>query len=298
MDDQFLSPRTRKSSHHLSNLNVLSENNEDSKNGQNCHPHASCPVDFLSDASAPSASGHDTNPGNPITELFDGDSEAMDVFSASKLLWVGSLTGDASEGYLRFQFERLGPIELVQVHAVSSYAIVGFKYIMDAIKARDYMRMHTPWDIRFSNGKGIDPNKNVPICSSPYVYIGNISSQWAKDEILYECRKVIHNGPCMITDLTREGALLLEFETPAEAAKIMSHLRRYRRENIPPPNPGSVSNVSAQMDGGRIMHGSGPGLIGNSLSGKFSTSVAESSHPHQHAVSQSPVDRRGHTAQR
>ncbi|CAM8881127.1 unnamed protein product [Rhodiola kirilowii] len=294
LDDQFVSPGPRKSSdlrpeiHHVRNSNVQNYNYEASNSS-----HTSGSTFGPNTALASPANGHRTYSGNQITELVDGDLEAMDIFSASKLLWVGSLTADASEGYLRFQFERLGPLETLQVFDVNSYAIVGFKYIMDAIKARGYLRMHTPWDIRFSNGMGMFPSNSVPASSSPYVYIGNISSQWAKDEILHECRKVIRNGPCMITDLTRECALLLEFETPAEAAKIMIHLRRHRREKMPPPNSGSASFSRSPMDGGRTMQGSGPGAIRNNVSGNLSKSISESPHQHPHPVPENPLDSRG-----
>uniref|UniRef100_A0A7N0U9M8 Spen paralogue and orthologue SPOC C-terminal domain-containing protein n=1 Tax=Kalanchoe fedtschenkoi TaxID=63787 RepID=A0A7N0U9M8_KALFE len=286
LDKQLLSPRPRKPSDlQPEMLQVKTSNIQNDKNKvSDLSSHTSG-----STALASPAKGQRTNSGNQVTELLDGDSSAMDIFFASKILWVGSLTPEVSEGYLRFQFERLGPLESFQLCHVNSCAVVGFKYIMDAIKARDYMRMHTPWDIRFSNGMGMLPFDSIPATSSVYAYIGNISSQWVKDEILFECRKVIHSGPCMITDLTREGALLLEFETPEEAAKVMIHLRRHRREKMPSLNSGPVAFARTQMDDGRTKQGYSHGVIRNNVSGSVSKSAIESPHP----VSQSPVNSSG-----
>ncbi|GFY86006.1 nucleic acid binding protein [Actinidia rufa] len=140
----------------------------------------------------------------------DGDPSAMDIFAASKQLCIGSLGPDASEGLVR--------------------------YIMDAIKAREIMQGHSPWGaclrIKFLD-KGLGSRgivNGVAVGSSCHIYVGNVSSQRAKDEIVQYLMKVFYKGPRMVTDLTSEGALLLEFGTPEEATNVMGLLRRHRKE--------------------------------------------------------------------
>uniref|UniRef100_A0A0D3D6D5 RRM domain-containing protein n=1 Tax=Brassica oleracea var. oleracea TaxID=109376 RepID=A0A0D3D6D5_BRAOL len=63
-----------------------------------------------------------------------------------------------------------------------------------------------------------------------HLYIQSISSQWERDEIVHESRQALYKGPRMVTDMYYKHALLMEFDTPDDAAIVMAHLRFYRGE--------------------------------------------------------------------
>ena len=232
----------------------------------------------------------------PVTWFSDGDPAAMDVFSAAKQLWVGLLGPDASEAHIRFEFERFGPIEQYFPFPMRGFCVVEYRNLFDAIKARDYLRRHFHWHIKFMDiGLGTRGVMNgVAIGSSCHVYVGNVSSQWSRDEILHELRKVLYKGPSMVTDLKNEAALLMELETPEEAAIVMTHLRQHRKERSnhqQPFNRGQANVTLPHMDGGLSVSTSMHVDVGHNNPGNMSNNITNSSHAQ--VVLESPADSSG-----
>nr|GMC56187.1 uncharacterized protein LOC109149712 isoform X1 [Ipomoea batatas] len=198
---------------------------------------------------------------NQVTWYCDGDPAALDIYPASKHLWLGSLDPGVSEGLLRHQFEKFGPLNNFSYFPLKGFALVEFRNIRDAVKARELMRRSSPWgnalNIKFLDaGYGTRGAINgVAVGSSCHVYIGNVQNQWVKDEIIHELRKVIYKGPVMVTDLSSEVALLMEFETPEEAAMAMNHLRQCRNSKNSSPRPLNVGpvNVTMRVEGSRLV---------------------------------------------
>ncbi|KAL9259247.1 hypothetical protein AKJ16_DCAP13544 [Drosera capensis] len=165
----------------------------------------------------------------------DGDPEIMDVMSATQQLWLGCLPPHASEASVKFHVERYGPLESFSFFPVKRFAVVEYKSLMDAVKARGSLRGHspfgTPLDVKFVDTVlGTKGSVNgVAIGYSCHVYVGSVLNQWIKDEILHEVRRMVKNGPCTLTELSSEAALLLEFETSEDAAIAIRCLRQYRK---------------------------------------------------------------------
>ncbi|XP_019431859.1 PREDICTED: uncharacterized protein LOC109338964 [Lupinus angustifolius] len=228
-------------------------------------------------------------PRSQIAWCYDGDPATMDIVSASRQLWVGLVGPDMSESHIRFQLERFGPIEQYFFFSVKRFALVEYRRIIDAIKARHCLPGSFPCCVKFMDiGFGTRGAMNgFAIGYSSHIYAGNISSQWAKDDILHESWKVIRKSPLSVVDLSCECALLMEFETPEEAISIMWHLRQLRRERSnynrhSAPVTGNVGIGHVYSDGARPV--SGP----PHLELKINNQVARS--PHARTLSGSPVD--------
>ncbi|CAH9078197.1 unnamed protein product [Cuscuta europaea] len=197
---------------------------------------------------------------NQVAWYCDGDPACLDIYPASKQLWVGSLDHNVAEGFLRLQFENIGPLDNFSYFPLKGFALVEFRYIRDAVKARDVMRRGSPWGTSlcvkfFDAGFGTRGAINgVTIGSSCHVYIGNVQNQWVKDEIIREARQMVIKGHVMVTDLCSEAALLMEFETPEEAAMVMNHLRQCRNSKNSSPRPLNAGLVNATMhvEGSRL----------------------------------------------
>ncbi|KAL2505748.1 nucleic acid binding [Abeliophyllum distichum] len=210
------------------------------------------------------SSKHNPPPPHPsashVTWYSDGDPASMAIFPASEQLWLGSLGPDASEVLIRVQLEKFGPIDELQYFPFKGFAFVKYRNIMDALKAREVMQGCSPWgdcllvkflDIGLGTKGAID---GVAIGSSCHVYVGNVPSKWAKDEMMHEVKKILQKGPRLVTDLNSEGALLMEFDSPEEATVSMVHMRWHRKGNnnfiLPPSNVGPT-NVMMHTEGAR-----------------------------------------------
>ncbi|KAK1276627.1 Polyadenylate-binding protein RBP47C' [Acorus gramineus] len=168
---------------------------------------------------------------------FDGDPAGMDVFSASKQLWLGSLGQDATDTLVRFQFEKFGPLAQFSYFPSKNFAMVEYISLIDAVKAREYMQGSSQWGARLrikflDIGLGSRGAVNgAAVGNSCHIYVGNVISQRMKDEMLHELIIAGFRTPRVVTELSRECALLMEYGTPEEAATVMAHIRQCRKNN-------------------------------------------------------------------
>ncbi|XP_008792566.2 uncharacterized protein LOC103709136 isoform X1 [Phoenix dactylifera] len=167
---------------------------------------------------------------------YDGDPPALDVFSASKQLWLGSLGRDASETLVRLQFEDFGPLDNFSFLPGKDFALLEYRNILDAVKAREYMQGSSLWGgclhIKFlDQGLGSRVVNGTAIGDSCHVYIGKVLTQWAKDEIMHQLMALGLRNLHVVADLASEHGLLLEFGTAEEAAHAIVHIRYQRRES-------------------------------------------------------------------
>lgn len=166
----------------------------------------------------------------------DGDPAALDVFAASKQLWVGSLGHGVNESLLRYEFERFGSIESLSLFPGQDFGLIEYRSITDAVKAREVLQGATPWamplKIKFLDvGLGSRGTiGGVAVGGSCHVFIGGVFSLSAKDELLKDLAHTCLKPPCSVCALVSASALLLEFDAPEEAAAAMLHVRQWRRE--------------------------------------------------------------------
>lgn len=167
----------------------------------------------------------------------DGDHTSMNVFSASKLLWLGSLGCHASEASVRQRLENFGHIEQFLFLPVKNFALVEYRNLMDAVKAREYMQGSSQWG-GFLKVKFIDIGlgcrgvvNGTAVGDSCHVYVGKAPNQWSKDDVLHGLMRKGVRKPLVVTDLTSESALLLEFGSSEDATAAMTHIRHLRKDS-------------------------------------------------------------------
>ncbi|MQL92101.1 hypothetical protein Taro_024718 [Colocasia esculenta] len=193
-------------------------------------------ANMLSSPEQNSAGDCYVSPSCQIVWYSDGDPAAMDVYAASKQLWLGSLGHDASETVVRMQFEDFGPVEHFLFFHNRDFALIEYRNIMDAVRAREFMGGSSPWgaclcvkfvDVGLGSRGAIH---GVSVGDSRYVYVGKVSNQHAKEELLQALAASGLKCPAMVTDLSGESAVLLEFETAQHAALSMACIRKKRKE--------------------------------------------------------------------
>jgi activating signal cointegrator complex subunit 2 len=172
-----------------------------------------------------------------MTWYSDGDPAALDVFAASKQLWVGCLGRGVTESLLRYEFEKFGPLESISLFPGQDFGLVEYKSVNDAVKAREVLQGAMPWltplkikflDVGLGSRGAIG---GVAVGGSCYVYIGGVHSLSSKDEILKDIALASLKSPRSVCVLVSARALLMEFDVPEEATAVMLHIRQRRREN-------------------------------------------------------------------
>lgn len=205
-------------------------------------PSPKQPSNSLSKASSPNEAGW----------YSDGNPAAMDVFAASPHLWVGSLGSTENEALIKFHFEKFGPIECAS--RGRDFATLEYRSVRDAVKAREIMQGSMLWgkplQIKFLDNSGQDTwSTNDAVSPGCHVWVGGISSQSAKEELLKDVVGAGLKGPRSVFALVSASAILLEFEAPEEAAAIIVHVRQRRKDGGGPllPPTKAISDRNMQM---------------------------------------------------
>ncbi|KAK8960597.1 hypothetical protein KSP40_PGU008570 [Platanthera guangdongensis] len=107
---------------------------------------------------------------------------------------------------------------------------------MDVVKTREYMQGSSQWGgslkVKFIDiGLGCRGVVNGTVVGDNcHVYVGKVPNQWSKDDVLHGMLRKGVRSPKMVTDLTSESALLLEFGSAEDATVAMTHIRHLRKE--------------------------------------------------------------------
>lgn len=238
----FVSSVTRKSWDDNDGLDKLMQGSGNRKNPLcdtevNSAATGSGAANMLSSPRQHSGANYYVSPSSQTVWYSDGDPAAMDVYSASKQLWFSSLGHDASETVVRLQFEDFGPVKHFYFFEAQDFALIEYRNIMDAVRAREFMGGSSPWGaclrVKFMDS-GLGSRgalHGVAIGDSCHVYVGKVSNQHAKEELLQGLIASGLNGPCTVTDLTSESAMMLEFASAEQAALAMEYIRKKRKES-------------------------------------------------------------------
>ncbi|XP_024515276.1 uncharacterized protein LOC9653492 isoform X1 [Selaginella moellendorffii] len=153
---------------------------------------------------------------------------AMDVFTASESLWVSLPSSGVTESMLQAQFSIFGDLDSVTTVRDQGYGIVAYKNIRDAVDAREEMQGSTVWGkalrVRFADS-------DTRSTSSCHVWVGRISSQAVKEELLNELTSAGMKPPASVVTLISSSALLLQYDSPEDANAVMVYVRQRRRES-------------------------------------------------------------------
>uniref|UniRef100_A0A7I4CL76 RRM domain-containing protein n=1 Tax=Physcomitrium patens TaxID=3218 RepID=A0A7I4CL76_PHYPA len=184
----------------------------------------------------PSMSWHagGRGPQDKREQSSDGDAVAMDVYAASTHLLVGPINPPISESGIKFHVEKCVTIDSFLRN--QDYAVLGFRTVRDAAKAREVLQASI-WSkalrIKFieNSTKTSDSAANiVAVGPSCFVWVGGISSQNAKEDLLKDVLGAGLKQPRSVTALVNASAISLEFESSEDAAAVLGHIRQRRRE--------------------------------------------------------------------
>ncbi|KAL3683783.1 hypothetical protein R1sor_001805 [Riccia sorocarpa] len=191
-----------------------------------------------SNRSPPRLSVHQSQgPSLDQEHLPDAEQIALEVFAASQYLLVSSIGQISSEHQLKFHFEKFGPLDTISLSRNKDYAFVHFCHVRDAAKARESTHGTTPWGkplhVRFTDGSKGSRGTIVfgpPPVNSSHIWIGGITSQNAKEELLKEISVAGFKSPRSVYALVSAGALLVEFDGSGEANAFLRHIRQKRKD--------------------------------------------------------------------